>query len=96
MPNEHPHKLLRSVGGEGTGVIGTTFAARIRAFRDILSEDEADDRLRRQEIAERTKSPWKLTSVIFVMMTWTALSDFLVFWLTCEGPASATVCAAQA
>jgi hypothetical protein len=59
---EHPHKLLKSVGGEGTGVIPTTDVARIRAFRDFLSEDEADDRLRRQEIAGRTKSPWKLTS----------------------------------
>jgi len=62
VPKEHPHKLLRLVGGEGTGVIETTSTARIRAFRDFLSEDEAGDRLRLQEIAVRSKSPWKLTS----------------------------------
>jgi hypothetical protein len=62
VPKENPHKLLKSVGGEGTGVTPATEVARIRAFRDLLSEDEADDRLRRQEIAGRKKSPLKLTS----------------------------------
>jgi hypothetical protein len=36
MPNENPHKLLKSLEGEGTGDIPATDVARIRAFRDFL------------------------------------------------------------
>ena len=44
VPKENPHKLLKSVGEEGAGVIPATDVARMRACRDFLSEDEADDR----------------------------------------------------
>src|SRR5271165_850961 len=39
-----PHKLLKSVGAEGTGVIPATDVARIRAFRDFLTQGEAEGR----------------------------------------------------
>jgi hypothetical protein len=40
VPKENSRKLLKSVGGEVTGVILATDVVRIRAFRDFLSEDE--------------------------------------------------------
>jgi hypothetical protein len=40
VPKGNSRKLLKSVGGEGTGVILATDVVRIRAFRDFLSEDE--------------------------------------------------------
>jgi hypothetical protein len=96
VPKEHPHKLLKSVGGEGTGVIPATDIARIRAFRDFLSEDEADDRLRRQGNSGTDKIALETHIVILAMMYLPAFSDFLVFRLTCVGPASASVCAGSA
>jgi hypothetical protein len=43
------------MGRDGTGAVQATDVARIRALRDFLSKGEADDRLRRQELAARTK-----------------------------------------
>ena len=93
VPKEHPHKLLRSVGGEGTGVIEATSAARIRAFRDFLGEDAADDRLRRQGNSATDEIAVETHIVILAMMYLPAFSDFLVFRLRCVGPASASVSA---
>jgi hypothetical protein len=36
MPKENPHKLLKSLGGEGAGDSLATDVARIRAFQDFL------------------------------------------------------------
>ena len=96
MPKEHPRKLLRSLGGEGTGVIAATSVARIRAFRDFLREDEADDRLRRQGNSGTDEIAVETHIVILAMMYLPAFSDFLVFRLTFVGPASAGVCAGSA
>jgi len=42
VPKERPRKLLRLIGGEGTGAVQATDVARIRALRDFLSKGEAD------------------------------------------------------
>ena len=47
VPKEHS-QVVEIRGRRGHGAIEAPSAARIRAFRDFLSEDEADDRLRRQ------------------------------------------------
>jgi hypothetical protein len=96
VPKEHPHKLLRSVGGEDMGVIQATDVARIRAFRDFLSQGRSDGRLRRKEIAGRAKNVVETHIVTFVMISLGAFSDFFVFRLTGEGPTAATVCAGSA
>src|SRR5215470_17406386 len=43
-----PTQVVEISGEEVAGVMEAADVARIRAFRDFLSEDEADDRLRRQ------------------------------------------------
>ena len=78
------------------GVIQATDVARIRAFRDFLSQGRSDGRLRRKEISRRAKNVVETHIVTFVMISLAAFSDFFVFRLTCEGPASATVCAGSA
>ena len=85
-----------ALGGGGTGVIETTSEARIRAFREFLSQGEADDRLRRQGNSGTNEIAVETRIEILAMMYLPAFSDFLVFRLTCEGPASATVCAGSA
>src|SRR4029453_19064733 len=47
VPNEHS-QVVEIRGRSVHGAIEAPSAARIRAFRDFLSEDEADERLRRQ------------------------------------------------
>jgi hypothetical protein len=47
VPNEHS-QVVEIRGRRVHGAIEAPSAARIRAFRDFLSEDEADERLRRQ------------------------------------------------
>lgn len=84
------------MGKGGTGVIETSSAARIRAFGHFLREGEPDDRLRWQGNSRTDEITAETHIVIFVMMSWAAFSDFLVFLLTCKGLASATVCTGSA
>jgi hypothetical protein len=90
-----PKQVIEISGEEVASVIQATDVARMRAFQDFLSEDETDDRRRagkqrgRMPRKLRTK-PWKVTSCL------PGVSDFLLVRLTCEGPASATVCAGSA
>jgi hypothetical protein len=44
-----PPEVVETSGEEIAGVMQATDVARIRAFRDFLSEDEAEDGVRRQE-----------------------------------------------
>ena len=92
VPKEYPHKLLKSLGGEGASDIPATDVARIRAFRDFLGRtklmiDCGGRKWWDGRIAVETHI------VILAMMYLAGFSDFLVFRLTCVGPASATVCA---
>ena len=91
-----PTQVVEISGEEVAGVIQATDVARIRAFRDFLREDEADDRLRRQGNSGTDEIAVETHIVILAMMYLPAFSDFLVFRLTCVGPASAGVCAGSA
>ena len=91
-----PTQVVEISGEEVAGVIQATDVARIRAIRDFLSEDEADDRLRRQGNSGTDEIAVETHIVILAMMYLPAFSDFLVFRLTCVGPASAGVCAGSA
>ena len=90
-----PTQVVEISGRRGHGAIEATSAARIRAFRHFLSEDETEQtpaagNSGTDEIAVETHI------VILAMMYLPAFSDFLVFRLTCVGPVSATVCAGSA
>jgi hypothetical protein len=60
LPKESSHKLLKSVGTDGAGVIPATDVARIRASRDFLSEHEVDDGCGGRKL--RNETLWQLTS----------------------------------
>ena len=89
-----PTQVIEISGEEVAGVIQATDVARMRALQEFLSEDEADDRRRGgkqrngcRENSERNRGKSHRAC---------QFSDFLVFRLKCEGPASATVYAGSA
>jgi len=105
VPKEHSRKLLRSVGGEGTGVIEATSVARMRALlKSRLATIKLDNRVggisiwrEKGLISAKPEEDTALEShrdsrddVL------ASVSDFLVFRLTCVGPGSASVCAGGA
>jgi len=88
-------QVIEISGEDVAGVIQSTIVARMQALPDFLSEDAADTRRRGGNYGTDAAKTQDETVESHIVLG-RGFSDFLVFRLTYEGPASTTVCAGSA